>query len=234
MRTLQQCHQSLRPEPATVSCHPFEDRSLVLGGLIVAAHPQVDRCANAIGAHGSAFRIWNYSGMIPPIPNLPRVRNGRYAQMVGGGSIVTGRIMHPANAGAIPGQGMGVRIRNESRLNALAPALQQTGVDGVEMRRVRKKSLYLRGSSDMNHTPDQIRQQIITSSMNGRCTTGISAFTRSRRTQQDSSGSSNHRERLFTLNSEAKLQGHRKTPWRIGIETNDGAVQLGCGSAILP
>jgi hypothetical protein len=44
----------LDDRPATVSGHPFEDEPLILGGLIVAAHPQIDRRANAIGVQGPA------------------------------------------------------------------------------------------------------------------------------------------------------------------------------------
>ena len=38
-------------------CHPCQDEPLILGGLIVTADPQVDRRANAIGAHSSSSEL---------------------------------------------------------------------------------------------------------------------------------------------------------------------------------
>jgi hypothetical protein len=45
-------------------CDTLQDEALVLSGLIVAAHAQVDRSADAIGVHGSHFQGWSYIGMI--------------------------------------------------------------------------------------------------------------------------------------------------------------------------
>jgi hypothetical protein len=39
-------------------------------------------------------------------------------------------------------------------------SLKSDGAEEVH-RRVRQKALYLRDSSDMNHTPDQVRQSIV-------------------------------------------------------------------------
>ena len=44
----------LDDQPATVLGHLRQHEPLILSGLVVTAHAQVDRCANAIGAHSSA------------------------------------------------------------------------------------------------------------------------------------------------------------------------------------
>ena len=58
-----------------------------------------------------------------------------------------------------------VRIRNGNKSARVRPGFATTWVDGVELRRVRRKSLYLGDSSDMDsragsqHTVDRPRPQ---------------------------------------------------------------------------
>jgi hypothetical protein len=47
---------SLDDRPTAMLCDTLQDEALVLSRLIVAAHAQVDRSADAIDAHGSHFR----------------------------------------------------------------------------------------------------------------------------------------------------------------------------------
>jgi hypothetical protein len=59
----------------------LKDEPLVFRRLVVAAHTQVDRSANATGTNSSAHpTLWNYSAMLPPIPKLSNYPhgNGRY------------------------------------------------------------------------------------------------------------------------------------------------------------
>jgi hypothetical protein len=61
----------LDDQPATVFGHLLQHEPLILSALVVTAHAQVDRRANAIGLHYSAQpSLWNYNAMIAPIPKL--------------------------------------------------------------------------------------------------------------------------------------------------------------------
>ena len=68
-----------------MSGHLLKDKALVVGGLVVAADSQVDRGADAIGAHSSAQpSLWNHNAMIPPIPKLSNYApgNGRHVAAI--------------------------------------------------------------------------------------------------------------------------------------------------------
>ena len=156
----------LDDHPPTVFGHLRQHEPLILSGLVVAAHAQVDRSASAIGAHSSArSSLWNYSAMIPPIPKLSNYPHGNGA-MCRWTVVIRGGLSFAPSGAALPTCRL-VHAMEAVDARPLRPC--NSPPDGVEQPGVRKKSLYTGDISDMNLAPEiRSGSRSSTSSMNGR------------------------------------------------------------------
>jgi hypothetical protein len=143
--------------PATVFCDLDQDEPLVICCLIVTADAQVGCSANALGAHSSdhpRYGTIRNDTIYPEIVELSAWEWSLCARDLSDGPHRLGGLEPRPRLVCTPTRRMGSSVQRK-RVDArpMRPC-RSLESDGIEHRSVRKKSLYLAVSPDMNRTPE--------------------------------------------------------------------------------